>query len=326
MHQDTREIEKITFGVYSAEEIKKLAVCEINSPKLCNLDKDSSYGTVYDPRLGTIENGKICVQCGQTVWGCPGHFGYIPLNENLIHPLYYKQVVSLIRCFCIKCHRLLITEDQITLNNLHKLKGIKRFTRILEKLEKIDMCTHCSHPQPDIKHTISDNLISMVYKDKIKGKISIVLQVDEIKKIFDNVSIEDVKLLGFNPDLMQPKNLILTVFPVIPTCCRPFVCSENNICDDDLTIQLVEIIKANNHLQQQDGVQISDTKKQKHLQSLKFRIATFYNNSSGRAKHSTNGRAIKGIKERLTGKEGLLRSNLLGKVRHLKNYLFENNH
>ena len=57
-----------------------------------------------------------------------------------------------------------------------------------------------------------------IYKDKIKGKISIVLQVDEIKKIFDNVSVEDVKLLGFNPDLMQPKNLILTVFPVIPTC------------------------------------------------------------------------------------------------------------
>ena len=72
MHQDTKEIEKMTFGIFSSEEIKKLAVCEINSPKLCNLDKDSSYGTVYDPRLGTIENGKICVQCGQTVWFCPG--------------------------------------------------------------------------------------------------------------------------------------------------------------------------------------------------------------------------------------------------------------
>ena len=218
MHQDTREIEKITFGVYSAEEIKKMAVCKIDSPKLCNLDKDSSYGTVYDPRLGTIENGKICVQCDQTVWNCPGHQGYIELNESVVHPLYYKQVVSLLRCFCIKCYKLLITEDQIMLNNLHKLKGIKRFIKILEKLEKIDMCTHCSHPQPDIKHTISDNLISMVYKDKVRGKISVVLQVDEIKKIFDNVSVEDVKLLGFNPDLMQPKNLILTVFPVIPTC------------------------------------------------------------------------------------------------------------
>ena len=30
-------------------------------------------------------------------------------------------------------------------------------------------------------------------------------------------------------------------------------------------------------------------------------------------KHSTNGRAIKGIKERLTGKEGMIRSNLMGK-------------
>lgn len=172
-----------------------------------------------------------------------------------------------------------MTEDQIKLNNLHRLKGIKRFTKILERLEKIDMCSHCSHPQPDIKHTISDNVISMVYKDKEKGKISIVLQVNEIRKIFDNVSVGDVKLLGFNPDLVQPKNLILTVFPVIPTCCRPYVISENNVCDDDLTIQLVEIIKANNHLEQQDGIQLSDTKKQKHLQSLKFRISTFYNNS-----------------------------------------------
>ncbi len=279
MHQDTREIEKITFGIFSADEIKKMAVCKVDNPKLCNVDKGSAYGTVYDPRMGTVENGTNCDTCGNGVWDCPGHFGYIELNEPVIHPLYYKQVVSLLRCFCIKCFKLLITEDQIKLNNLHRSKGIKRFAKILEKLEKIDMCSHCSHPQPDIKHTISDNIISMVYKDKEKGKISIVLQVNEIKKIFDNINIHDVKLLGFDPDLVQPKNLILTMFPVIPTCCRPYVISENNVCDDDLTIQLVEIIKANNHLEQQDGIQLSDTKKQKHLQSLKFRISTFYNNS-----------------------------------------------
>ena len=141
------------------------------------------------------------------------------------------------------------------------------------------MCTHCSHPQPAIKHTIADNTISMVYKNKDKHKVSITLQVDEIKKIFDNINIKDVELLGFNPDLMQPKNLILTVFPVIPTSARPYVISDTNMCDDDLTIQLVEIIKANNNLEQTDGMPISDTKKQKYLQSLKFRIATFYNNS-----------------------------------------------
>ena len=176
----------------------------------------------------------------------------------------------------------MITEDQIVVNNLNRIKGVKRFNKILERLEKIDMCTHCSHPQPAIKHTISDNTISMVYKDKDKHKVSIILQVDEIKKIFDNISVKDVELMGFNPNLMQPKNLILTVFPVIPVAARPYVISDSNMCDDDLTIQLVEIIKANNHLEQTDGQPISDTKKQKYLQSLKFRIATFYNNSSGR--------------------------------------------
>ena len=280
-NRDIREIDEILFGIYSAEEIKKLAVCEITSSKLCGSDKNTGYGTVYDPRMGTIENGKQCETCLGTVWGCPGHFGYITLNECIIHPLHYKRVVDFLRSFCIKCYKSLITEDQIILNNFNRLLGVKRFTKILEKLEKIDICPHCTQPQPDIKYTATDNSIAMVYKqkDKEKNKISIVLPVDEIKNIFDNISISDVKLLGFNPDLMHPKNLILTVFPVIPTACRPYIISESNMCDDDLTIQLVEIIKANNHLKVEDGVPVSETKRQKYIQSVKFRIATFYNNS-----------------------------------------------
>jgi hypothetical protein len=218
MNEDVKEIDEIVFGVYSAEEIIDMSVCKIDNPKLCNNDKNGSLGTVYDPRLGTIENGVLCTTCNQNLWECPGHFGYISLNEPVIHPLYYKQVVNFLKCFCTKCYKLLITEDQIVVNNLNRIKGVKRFNKILERLDKIDMCTHCSHPQPAIKHTISDNTISMVYKDKDKHKVSIILQVDEIKKIFDNISVKDVELMGFNPNLMQPKNLILTVFPVVPTC------------------------------------------------------------------------------------------------------------
>ena len=289
--REIREIDEIIFGVYSAEEIMRISVCKIDSSKLCSTDKNTGYGTVYDPRLGTIDNGILCATCQSNAWTCSGHFGYIELNEAIIHPLHYKRVVDFLRCFCTKCFKLLISEDQIQLNNFNRLLGVKRFNKILEKLEKIDMCTHCSQPQPDIKYTATDNSISMVYKqkDKDKSKISIVLPVDEIKNIFDNISVDDVRLLGFNPDLMQPKNLILTVFPVIPVACRPYIISESNICDDDLTIQLVEIIKANNHLKVEDGVPVSETKRQKYVQSLKFRIATFYNNSSGKAKHSTNG-------------------------------------
>lgn len=317
-NRDIREVGDIIFGVYSPEEIRRISVCKIDSSKLSGSEKNTGYGTVYDPRMGVIENGKSCETCGplSSIWTCGGHFGHIDLNEPIMHPLHYKRVVDFLKCFCIKCFKLLITEDQISLNNFNRLLGVKRFNKILEKLEKIDMCVHCEQPQPEIKYTSSDNTVSMVYKqkDKDKTKISIMLPVEDIKNIFDNISIEDVKLLGFNPDLMQPRNLILTVFPVLPTCARPYVISDNNICDDDLTIQLVEIIKANNHLKVEDGVPVSETKRQKYIQSLKFRIATFYNNSSGKAKHSTNGRPIKGLKERLTGKNGLIRTNLMGKL------------
>jgi DNA-directed RNA polymerase beta' subunit len=71
-------------------------------------------------------------------WDCVGHFGYIDLNEPIIHPLHYKRVVDFLRCFCIKCFRLLITEDQIALNSLNRAIGVKRFNKILEKLEMQD--------------------------------------------------------------------------------------------------------------------------------------------------------------------------------------------
>ena len=47
--------------------------------------------------------------------------------------------------------------------------------------------------------------------------------------------------------------------------------------------------------------------------TIKFRIKTLMNNSSGKAKHNTNQRPLKGIKERLTGKDGIIRNNLMGK-------------
>lgn len=315
MNQDICEIGSITFGVFSPQEIRNMSVAEINKTTLTG-----GPGTVYDDRLGTIDNSKTCETCHQNAKDCPGHFGHIELNEPIIHPLYPKKVLEFLRCFCIKCNRLLILKDQIVLDGINKYKGSRRFEKILEKLEKIDECCQegCSHPQPEIKYTVSEGSMAMVYKQKGGSKISIILTVEEIEKTFDNVSDEDVELLGLDPALVHPRNFILTVFPVIPPCARPYVIADGNTCDDDLTNQLVEIIKSNNHLDKEADPTMSESKRQKHLQSLKFRISTFYNNSNGRAKHTTNRRPIKGLKERMTGKTGIIRSNLNGKRANIK--------
>ena len=137
--RDIRELDEIMFGIYSAEEIKKLAVCKVDSSKLCSSDKNTGYGTVYDPRMGTIENGVICETCKSNSWICPGHTGYIELNESIVHPLHYKRVVDFLKCFCIKCFKLLITEDQVKLNNFNRVLGVKRFNKIIKINQKLNI-------------------------------------------------------------------------------------------------------------------------------------------------------------------------------------------
>ena len=90
---------------------------------------------------------------------------------------------------------------------------------------------------------------------------------DEIKKIFDNVKDSDVELLGFDPKLMHPKNLVLSVIPVLPPISRPYVVNDNATCDDDLTLQYIEIIKANNHMKDEN---LDETKKQKHTKRARL--------------------------------------------------------
>lgn len=329
MKKYNREIEQIEFGIYSPEEVTKMSVCKIDNAK------KSGPGSVYDQRMGTTDSSYNCQTCKQNAIDCPGHFGHIELNEPIVNPLYNKRVLAFLNCFCKKCYRLLITKDQIFLAGLNRFKGERRFTQILEKIKKVDICCQstgeidedgnekiCGKDQPTIKYSISDSAYSMIYEEA-KTKTSIILASEEIKKIFDNIPDEDVELLGFNPSLTHPRNFIISKLPVCPPCDRPYVKADGKTCDDDLTIQYTEIIKANNNLADDNHVN-TDTKPRRRKEqteqdrtkaraSLRFRILTTFNNGQGKAKHTTNGRPIKGIKERLTGKEGHIRNNMMGK-------------
>jgi DNA-directed RNA polymerase beta' subunit len=317
MERDTREIDEITFGIYSAQEILDMAVCKIDSPK------KSGANTVYDDRMGTTDSTRRCETCKEGAQACQGHFGYIDLNESIVHPLYYKRVVAFLNCFCLKCYRLLLLKDQIYLAGLNRYKGEARFSRVHDRLKKVHMCCHpgCGADNPRCKFSTSDSSIFKVYEGKDKSRTSIMITTEEIRKIFDNILDEDVRLIGLDPDLVHPRNFIITILPVIPPCDRPYVQADGNMCDDDLTNQYIEIIKANNHLggtgvyKSSSGkrLELSETKRQKFLASLRFRVLTTFNNGQGKAKHTTNGRAIKGIKERLAGKDGQLRNNMMGK-------------
>ncbi len=287
------QINTIQFGIQSDKDVANRSVCVIDKPTLA-----VEEGSVYDPRLGCVENNAKCETCNENVWKCTGHFGHINLNVPII--LFYKQTISMLKIFCFKCHRLLCTKGELD------LQGVRSYDRIISHLaNKISFCGYCNSPHPEIKYEPNENTITAVYKFKTSIETSI-LKPEAVKMIFDNIPEEDVAVLGVNPKLFHPKHLVLTKFPVIPICCRPRMITADNISDDDLSISLVDIIKANNILHK-------DTTNEKARGILKFKTLTYCDNSRGKAVHNTNHKPMTGIKERITKKTGHVRQNLMGK-------------
>ena len=158
---ETKEIDSILFGVFSNEEIRQISACKIDNTKLSD-----GPGSIYDIRMGTIENGKICGTCFNGPKDCPGHFAHIELNRSVLHPLFYRNIQDFLTCFCIKCYRLLLSEEQIELNGFNKYSGKGRFQKIIQKLKKVDECAHCDNLQPEFKFSTHETTIHMFYKSK----------------------------------------------------------------------------------------------------------------------------------------------------------------
>lgn len=287
--EEIKEIKKIIFSVASTEDIKNKSVYEAKISKYT----ENRLNTVYDHRGGSLFNKK-CETCKQYEQQCPGHFGYINLNANIIHPILFNHVFNILRCICHVCSKLLITKEHMEFGNILKLEGDRKISEIINKSKKYTKCFHCNSLRREykIKKDPFNNII--LFNNDIE------ISDDEIKKIFDDVDDESVNLLGIS----HPKNCCLEVFPVIPPCCRPYEFIGNTIKEDDLTKQLVEIIKVNNSI-------LNATDKKYAINNLKLKIEMFCRNP--KKNKNINNENIKGIRERLTGKDGQLRDNLMGK-------------
>lgn len=295
--QSIAQITSIQFGILSDKDIMDMSVCEVDKPSLA-----VEEGSVYDPRMGCVDNEAQCETCNEDIWKCSGHFGHINLNTPII--LFYKQTVIMLRLFCFECHRLICTKEEL------QLQGIKGYDRIVEHLSnKMSFCGRCSEPHPEVRLDTTDVRINVYFKHKNEKTVRNITPVT-VKYIFDNIPDEDVEVLGVNPKLFHPRNLVLTKFPVIPTCCRPRMITPDNISDDDLSITLVEIVK-NNKLLEKEA--LSQERYDKIVNEIKFRTLTYCDNTKGKSIHSTNHKPLTGIKERITKKTGHVRQNLMGK-------------
>ena len=341
---DIKKIKSIQFGLFSPEEIKNMAVCEITNTRSFEENGNPTEGGINDLRMGTTDKKLRCATCKCNFSDCPGHFGYIKLAKPVFHVGFIGECLKLLKCVCHRCSKILIDDyekyEEITKIKNPKARQLKIYNLCKtkkkcgnrEKKKNNDQDNNenqedkklsdpyykagCGAIQP--KYTRENLKINMdISEDDNNEYESAIREISpkEVLRIFSQISDDEIKLLGFNPDYARPEWMIIQNLAVCPPQVRPSVSVDSSLrSQDDLTHQYNQILKANNDLKSESGHGAGETTAQSKFDTLQFNVATLMNNdlSSGRA-HKKSGQPIKAIYARLKGKEGRVRGNLMGK-------------
>jgi DNA-directed RNA polymerase II subunit RPB1 len=136
-------------------------------------------------------------------------------------------------------------------------------------------------------------------------------------EIFKRMKVDDMKALGLDVTWARPDWLLTQVVPVPPLHVRPSVNmgGGSGTSEDDLTHQLVNIVKCNIALKSAiaEGEPQMIVEQIEH--SLQHNVSAFMDNELRGMPQVTqrSGRPLKSLQQRLKGKEGRIRGNLMGK-------------
>ena len=317
---ETESIVGIQFGVFSPDEIARRSVVEITTHNT----QEGKIGGLADPRMGVLENGKVCRSCGLNNHGCPGHFGHFKLARPVYYIQFYKMLLKILRCVCIKCGKLLIDKD--TAKGLKRAKGENRWKVVLTACQDVTRCGEqtedgCGARQPHRYHDEPICRIVAEWKGMANGTeesdtLRRFLEPEYVYRLLRRVSDEDVDFMGFSRLWCRPDWMMCTVLAIPPPQVRPSVLQDNNQrSEDDLTQKLIDIIKVNGQLNDKIMKGSKKTAIDDWWQLLQYHVATLVDNDIPGVAQSAqrSGRPLKSLQARLGTKEGRIRNNLQGK-------------
>jgi len=323
---ETETIVGIQFGVFSPDEIVRRSVVEITN----HSTQEGKIGGLADPRMGVLENGKLCRSCGLNNHGCPGHFGHFKMARPIYYIQFFKMVLKILRCVCIKCGKLLINKE--TAKGMKRTKGENRWKSVLTACQDVTRCGEqiedgCGARQPHRYH--DEDICRIVAEWKQvgpagseaemvgpSGGIRRFLEPEYVYRLLRRITDEDVDFMGFSRLWCRPDWMMCSVLAIPPPQVRPSVLQDNNQrSEDDLTQKLIDIIKTNLDLSNK----IAKGAKKKAIDEwttlLQYHVATLVNNEIPGVAQSAqrSGRPLKSLQQRLGSKEGRIRNNLQGK-------------
>jgi DNA-directed RNA polymerase II subunit RPB1 len=320
---ETSNVIGVQFGIMGPDEIRKRSVVEITKHDTYDKDTPVIKG-LFDIRMGTTDMERICGTCNQDNINCPGHFGHVELARPIYHYQFINTIQKLLKCVCIECSCLLVNKQSVPIQNLLKKSNKFRWSEIYTLSQKITRCGQesddgCGAKQPDkFKLEGMDGIFATWSKlntdnDAVKTQH---FTVERVQSILQKILNEDINILGFSEDWCRPEWLICSILPIPPPAVRPSVKQDDSQrMDDDLTHKLCDIVKHNNTLQSKITSNSRIEVINDWTKVVQYHCATLVDNELPGIAQSVHrsGRPLKAIRQRLKGKEGRIRNNLMGK-------------
>lgn len=333
-HSEVSRISSIQFGLSSPEEIRNESVAEIS--KLIAYEKDGkpSKNGLFDTRMGPSSRSEKCETDGLSSDETPGYFGHIELSLPVFNHAHIGEVNKVLHCVCNQCGNRLIKligekgaptlEEAVNgpsenrpypvYEEFMKLPGNKRLS-ILNNMKFDKVCSKCNFENPK-KYELNRRSVDSIDAN-YDGKYSPIYP-EYVYRVFQKITIEDCKVLGFNPPHSHPSSLVLHAIPVCPPLVRPSVQQGTGmVSQDNITTRYEELLKSNNI-----AAEASDSNQERidtHREFVADDVATLFDNDpaggfqpkpkNAPMPHQTFAQRIKG-KEPKTGR---IRGNLMSR-------------
>ncbi|CAL8105388.1 unnamed protein product [Calicophoron daubneyi] len=341
-------VRNIKFQLCNEADIKQFSHVQVLKCLLYGEGQNSRKALEYgllDPRLGSNKRDELCATCGLDYQTCIGHWGYFDLPTPIFHVGYLWHIVKILQSICKTCSRVLLPEkyrdrylSSCSNPNLEYIQK-KQLRRAVHKLaNKVHVCPYCSSINGFVTKGVN---LSYVVHDIFrysKGRIEEyvnefaaltaenqdltallrkgleIIRPARALQLFSKIPEEDLPLL-LMPSSGQwathPKDLIVQRVPVAPSPIRPSVVSEvrSGTNEDDLT-QMYQWILAQAATIEED---ITENDQISCLDNLHAEFARLINTQQSGLPPVQDHKFMRGLLQRLAGKHGRFRGNLLGK-------------
>ena len=310
-----KQVRSITFSVLSPKMIKKMASAKIVTPELYDKEGYPVDGGLMDIRLGVIDPGLRCKTCGSKLKECIGHFGYIELARAIIHIKFVNIIMTIMKCTCRECGRILIPDNKIAknkelLDQVEKESGVEdrrhKVKEIIAGLKTTNKCPHCKAKQ---KKLSLEKPTTFIEEDKRLSPI-------EVRARLEKILDADLEIFGLKAPHVRPEWMVLTVLSIPPVTMRPSITLESGErSEDDLTHKMGDIVRINQRLFENINAGAPEIIVEDLWDLLQYHVTTFFDNNIAQlppARHRS-GQPLKTLTERIKSKEGRIRHNLAGK-------------